>query len=139
MSFLIETHSVRPRLSGPECLFVLDIRLTTSPESRSQERSAPPGGASNYYCFHPVCHPGVVGVCGRGGPPVLELLVARLRRMGYLPMDFPSVKTLAEEADRNLFKSISQCPYHVLRHLLKDKPTTSRSLRLRAHNFVLPL
>src|SRR6218665_305034 len=62
----------------------------------------------------------------------------RLRRMGYLPTDFPSVETLAVEADRNLFKSISQCPSHVLRHLLKDKPTSSRSLRARAHNFVLP-
>jgi len=68
----------------------------------------------------------------------LERLVARLRRMGYLPTDFPSVETLAEEADRNLFKTISQCPSHVLRHLLTDKPTSSRSLRVRAHNFVLP-
>src|SRR6218665_2945411 len=64
-------------------------------------------------------------------------LVARLRRVGYLPTEFPSVETLAVEADRNLFKSISQCPSHVLRHLLKDKPTSSRSLRVRAHNFVL--
>src|SRR6218665_1124730 len=66
-----DENDVRPRLSNPECLFVLDIRLTTSPESRSQKRSAPPGGASNYYCFHHVCHPGVVGFCGRGGPPAL--------------------------------------------------------------------
>src|SRR6218665_3320914 len=45
---------------------------------------------------------------------------------------------LAEEADGNLFKTIAQCPSHVLRHLLTDKPTSSRSLRVRAHNFVLP-
>src|SRR6218665_135757 len=49
-----------------------------------------------------------------------------------------SVETLAKEADRNPFKSISQCPSHVQRHLLKDKPTSSRSHHVRAHNFVLP-
>src|SRR6218665_3613556 len=79
------------------------------------------------------------GFAGEGGRQRLERLVARLRRMGYLPTDFPSVETLALEADRNIFKTISQCPSHVLRHLLKDKPTSSRSLRVRAHNFVLPL
>jgi len=78
------------------------------------------------------------GLAGEGDRQRLERLVARLRHMGYLPTDFLTVKTLAEEADRNLFKSISQCPSHVLRHLLKDKPTSSRSLCVRAHNFVLP-
>src|SRR6218665_1741662 len=63
------------------------------------------------------------GFAGVGDRQRLERLVARLRRMGYLPTDFPSVQTLAEEADRNLFKTISQCPSHVLRHLLTDKPT----------------
>jgi len=62
------------------------------------------------------------GFAGEGDRQRLERLVARLCRMGYLPTDFPSVETLAEEADRNLFKSISQCPSHVLRHLLKDRP-----------------
>src|SRR6218665_1355158 len=63
------------------------------------------------------------GFAGVGDSQRLERLVARLRRMGYLPTDFPNVETLAEEADRNLFKSISQCPSHVLRHLLQDKPS----------------
>src|SRR6218665_923340 len=65
-----DENDVRPRLSSPECLFVLDIRLTTSPEPQSQERSAPPGGEQ--LLLHPfcrLCYPGVVGVCGRGGPP----------------------------------------------------------------------
>jgi len=51
-----------------------------------------------------------------------------------MPTNFLIVETIAEEANRNLFKSISQCPSHVLRHLLIDKPTSSRSLRVRAHN-----
>src|SRR6218665_461314 len=78
------------------------------------------------------------GFAGVGDRQRLELLVARLRRMGYLPKDFPSGETLDEEADRDLFKTISQCPSHVLRHLLTDKPTSSRSLRVRAHSFVFP-
>src|SRR6218665_837415 len=80
------------------------------------------------------------GFAGVGDRQRLERLVARLRGMGYLPTNFPSVETLAEKADRNLFKTISQCPSHVLRHLLTDKPTSSRSLRVRAQtcNFVLP-
>src|SRR6218665_3369248 len=78
------------------------------------------------------------GFAGVGDRQRLERLVARLRRMGYLPTDFPSVETLAKEADRNLFKAISQCPSHVLRHLLADKPTSSQSLCVRVHNFVLP-
>src|SRR6218665_166028 len=78
------------------------------------------------------------GFAGEGDRQRLERMVARLRCIGYLPTDFPSVETLAEEADRNLFKSISQCPSHVLRHLLKNKPTSLRSLSIRAHNYVLP-
>ena len=52
-----------------------------------------------------------------------------LRKWGYLPYDFPSVETLADEADRKLLRSLTQCQYHVLRHLLKGKPTPVRSLR----------
>jgi|SRR6218665_554946 len=40
--------------------------------------------------------------------------------------------------DRRLFKSIIQCQTHVLRHLFIDKPTSTRSFRCRAHNFILP-
>src|SRR6218665_661967 len=51
-----DENDVRPRLSSPECLFVLDIRLTTSPEPRSQERSAPPGGSRlEQLLLHPSC------------------------------------------------------------------------------------
>ena len=130
-----ETHYVRPRLSGPECLFVLNIRLTTSSESQSQLHLVARATTVASILYATPAWWGFVGV---GDRQRLERLVARLRRMGYLLTDFPSVETLAEEADRNLFKTISQCPSHVLRHLLTDKPTSSRSLRVRAHNFVLP-
>src|SRR6218665_3672159 len=69
----------------------------------------------------------------------LERLIARMRRRGYLPSDFKNIASLAEEADRRLFKSIIQCQTHVLHHLFIDKPTSTRSLRVRAHNFILPL
>src|SRR6218665_421847 len=42
--------------------------------------------------------------------------------------------TLVEDADN----SIRHNSTHVLRHYLKDKPVPARSLRARAHNFVLP-
>src|SRR6218665_62375 len=62
-----------------------------------------------------------------------------MRRRCYLPSDFQNIASLAEEADRRLFKSIIQCQTHVLRHLFIDKPTSTRSLRVSAHNFILPL
>src|SRR6218665_1375809 len=69
------------------------------------------------------------GFAGEGDRHRLKRLVARMRRRGYLPSDFPNIASLAEEADRRLFKSIIQCQTHVLRHLFIDKPTSTRSLR----------
>jgi len=57
---------------------------------------------------------------------------------GYLPADFPNLATLVEDADTKLFNSIRHNSTHVLRHYLIDKPVPVRSLRARAHNFVLP-
>src|SRR6218665_3469548 len=57
------------------------------------------------------------GFVGEGDCLRLELLIARMRRRGYLPSDFPNIASLAEEADHRLFKSIIQCQIHVLRHL----------------------
>src|SRR6218665_2701556 len=42
------------------------------------------------------------------------------------------------DSDRRLFKSIIQCQTRVLRQLFIDKPTSTRSLRVRAHNFIQP-
>src|SRR6218665_459913 len=78
------------------------------------------------------------GFAGIGDRQRFERLLARLRRCGFLPYDFPSIETLANEADRKLLKSISQCPSHVLRHLLIEKPTSGCSLCPRAHNFIQP-
>src|SRR6218665_2218319 len=81
------------------------------------------------------------GFAGEGDRLRLERLIVRMRRRGYLPSDFPNIASLAEEADRILFKSIIQCQTHVLYviYLLTIKPTSTRSLRVRAHNFILPL
>src|SRR6218665_1503603 len=76
------------------------------------------------------------GFAGIGDRQRFERLLARLRRCGFLPRDFPSIETLANEADRKLLKSISQCPSHVLRYLLIEKPASGRSLRPRANNFI---
>src|SRR6218665_3126715 len=45
---------------------------------------------------------------------------------------------LTNEADRKLFKAVSQCLPHVLCHLLVEKPTSGRSLRPTTHNFIFP-
>ena len=50
------------------------------------------------------------GFTGTGDRQRFERLLARLRRCGFLPRDFPSIETLAYEAERKLLKSISQCP-----------------------------
>src|SRR6218665_2352588 len=67
----------------------------------------------------------------------LEHLIARMRRSGYLPSDFPDLATLVEEADCNLYKNIQRNNKHVLRQYFIEKPAPTRQLRVRAHNFVL--
>src|SRR6218665_1616927 len=70
---------------------------------------------------------------GEGDRLRLERLIARMRRRGYLPSNFLNIVclSLAKEADRRLFKSIIQCQTQVLRHLFIDKPTSTRSLRVK--------
>jgi len=78
------------------------------------------------------------GFAGEGDRHRLKRLVARMRRSGYLPPDFPDLATLVEDADTKLFNSIRHNSNYVLRHYLVDKPVLVRSFRARAHNFVLP-
>src|SRR6218665_4227682 len=82
-------------------------------------------GAKRGFCPHP----NYLGGACPGCPQSLRLCLAS---------DFPNIVSLAEEADRRLFKSIiqRQTP-NVRRHLFIDKPTSTRSLRVRAHNFIL--
>src|SRR6218665_1573946 len=49
-----------------------------------------------------------------------------------------SLSKLSTDTRRKLLRSITQCQSHVLRHLLKEKPTPVRFLRARSHNFILP-
>ena len=67
-------------------------------------------------------------LAGVGDRLRFERLLARLRLSA--PRVSQHIETLANEADRKLLKSISQCPSHVLRHLLIEKPTSGRSLRV---------
>src|SRR6218665_1024394 len=78
------------------------------------------------------------GYAGEGDRQCLEQLIARMRRSGYQPTDFPDFATLAENADHNLFNSIRRHKTRVLRHYFVEKPISTRLLRERAHNFVLP-
>src|SRR6218665_1345935 len=58
--------------------------------------------------------PAWYGFANEGDRKRLERLIARMRRCGYLPRDFPSLAALVDEADRKLFRSISHNPTHVL-------------------------
>src|SRR6218665_3289927 len=75
------------------------------------------------------------GFAGEGDHHRMERLVTRLHQSGYLPPDFPDLATLVENVDTKLFNSIR---HNILRHYLRDKPVPVRSLRAKAHNFVLP-
>src|SRR6218665_653159 len=112
---LLRTHGLQPQ----------ELHLVTRPTTVSSILYATPA---------------LWGLAGEGDRRLrLERLIARIRRRGYLPSDFPNIASLAEEADRRLFKSIIQCQTHVLRHLFIDMPTSTRSFRVRAYNFILPL
>src|SRR6218665_202361 len=77
------------------------------------------------------------GLRAKGTVYRLELLIARMRRRGYLLSDFPNIVSLAEEADRRLFKSIIQYQIHVLRHLFTSPPTKPAKILLNLLNFSL--
>ena len=50
----------------------------------------------------------------------------------------PSASTFANEADRSLFRAVTQDPNHVLRKLLPEARQVSYILRPRVHRFQLP-
>jgi len=45
----------------------------------------------------------------------MVLMIYKLKCSGFLPMSAPSASTLASEADRRLFRAVTQDPIHVLR------------------------
>src|SRR6218665_1656994 len=79
------------------------------------------------------------GFAGEGVRQRLERLIARMQRSGYLPSDFPDLATLVEEADCKLYTNVRRSNTHVLRHYFIEQPVSTRLLRERAYNFVLPL
>src|SRR6218665_2360916 len=66
---------------------------------------------------------------GEGDRLRLERFIVRMRRRGFLPSDFPNIASLAEEADRRLFKSIIQSqPMFYVIYLLTSPPLRAPSL-----------
>src|SRR6218665_2368737 len=124
-------HNARLTMTGIEHLRFFNVRVEISPDPRSPAARATTVASILY------ATPAWWGIAGEGNRLRLERLKARMRRGGYFPSDFRDIASLAEEADRRLFKSIIQCQTHVLRHLFIDKPTSTRSLRVREHNFIL--
>lgn len=68
----------------------------------------------------------------------LDRFVRKMKKMCFLPNNFPSPQTLAEQADDLLFKDVRSSPYHVLYNLLPPTQHISYNLRPRSHNFSLP-
>ena len=58
---------------------------------------------------------------------------------GVLPQAALDAEALSREADDRLFKSILLNPNHVLRKHFPETRHTNHNLRLRAHEFKLPL
>src|SRR6218665_2977549 len=102
-----------------------------------------PSGSESYNSIATMLHvyaaPAWWGFAGEGNSQRLECLITRMRRSGYLPTDFPDFASLAEDADHNLFNSIRRNKIHVLPHYFVERSISTHLLRLRAHNFVLPL
>ena len=68
----------------------------------------------------------------------LEGLMNKLRRAGYLHPDTLTAETLAQEADKVLFKAVQGNELHVLRNLFPLQRDPLYNFRERAHNFILP-
>ena len=65
------------------------------------------------------------GFAGEGDRQRLERLIARMRRSGYLPSDFPDLATLVEEADCKLYTNLRRSNTHVLRHYFIENTHSS--------------
>lgn len=68
----------------------------------------------------------------------LERQITRIRKAGYLRMDFPSIDYMAKEAEQRLLTAVIRKENHVLRGLFPPLVKPHYNLRPRPHNFALP-
>src|SRR6218665_1265260 len=79
------------------------------------------------------------GYCNTQNRDIIEALLCRMKRRGFLHKDDPSACDLAIKADLALFRAISTNPNHVLHNYLPCPKQHKYHLRARVHNFTLPL
>ena len=69
----------------------------------------------------------------------INSFIKRAKKLGYYPQNGECFEELCREADARLFARIKMDHNHVLNNMIpKTKPKTY-NLRLRSHNFVLPV
>jgi hypothetical protein len=78
------------------------------------------------------------GYADSGAKHQLQSVLAKLKRYGFLPPDFPSHQQLCDKMDKQLFLQILDNHTHVLHQLLPPRKDTQHSLRPRAHNRIIP-
>jgi len=79
-----------------------------------------------------------LGFCTKGTLNQMEAVLRKAVRLDYYSTDKPSLDTLLDNLDKNLFQSIISNPNHCLGYLLPPKRSYHYNLRDRGHNYVLP-
>ena len=69
----------------------------------------------------------------------IQAFINKCKRFGYCSQSCEPFITLCEQADDNLFKQIIINDNHVLHHLIPKTKTHDHYVRIRSHNFQLPI
>jgi hypothetical protein len=77
------------------------------------------------------------GLLGSGEVDGIEKFLGWVKRAGFLPLDAPTVNSIAEVADAALFAAVIGDSDHVLRKFFQERPVSKYNLRSRPHRFEL--
>ena len=69
----------------------------------------------------------------------IQAFINKCKRFGYCSQSCELFITLCEQADDNLFRQIIANENHVLHHLIPKTKTHDHNVRIRSHNFQLPI
>ena len=70
----------------------------------------------------------------------IQAFINKCKRFGYCSQSCePFITTLCEQADDNLFRQIIINDNHVLHHFIPKTKTHDHYVRIRSHNFQLPI
>jgi len=69
---------------------------------------------------------------------LLQFVIKKAIRYGYLPRSFSTMSELSEDSDEKLFRLAKYNPNHVLHRFLPQPKTVQYNLRKRTHDLTLP-